>query len=75
MTSAHLILESTRYFPQSEIQPVFRFLGKYLVNPDLYAIISPRGEKSGLAAIIAGMNSWLHVRTEMFLPWKDHDPY
>ena len=48
MTSPHLLFESTSHFPQSEIQPVFRFLGKYLVTPNLYAFISPRGEKSGL---------------------------
>jgi hypothetical protein len=43
-----LIFESTRNFSQSEIQPVFRSFEKFLVNPNLYAIIPPPGEKCGL---------------------------
>jgi hypothetical protein len=46
-----LIFESTRNFSQSEIQPVFRSFEKFLVNPNLYAIITPPGEKCGLDAI------------------------
>jgi hypothetical protein len=48
MTSPRLIFESTAHFLQSEIQSVFRSFRKSAVNPNLYAIISPRGEKCGL---------------------------
>jgi hypothetical protein len=49
MTSPRLIFESTAHFLQSEIQFVFRSFRKSAMNPNLYAIISPRGEKCGLA--------------------------
>jgi hypothetical protein len=48
MTSPRLIFESTAHFLQSGIQSVFHFFRKSAVNPNLYAIISPRGEKCGL---------------------------
>ena len=48
MTSPRLFFESTSHFPPSEIQSVFRFFGKWLVNPNPCVITSPRGEKSGL---------------------------
>ena len=47
-TSPRLIFGFTRNFLQSEIQPVFRSLRKFLVNPNLCATISPTGEKCGL---------------------------
>ena len=50
MTSPHLIFESTAHFLQSGIQTVFRFFRKSAANPNLCAIISPRGEKCGLVA-------------------------
>ncbi len=51
MTHPRLIFESTNHFSQSEIQPVFRSIGKWFVNPNLCAIIVPPGEKCGLARI------------------------
>ena len=48
MTSPRLLFVSTSHFPPSEIQSVFRFFGKWLVNPNPCAITSPRGENSGL---------------------------
>ncbi len=42
---AALVLPCT----SSEIQYVFRSFRKYMLNPNLCAIISPRGEKCGLA--------------------------
>jgi len=44
-----LIFESTVGLLQSAIQSVFHFFRKPTVNPNLYAIISPRGEKCGLS--------------------------
>ena len=41
--------ESTKNFPQSEIQLVFHSFRKSFVNTNLCAIISPFGEKYGLA--------------------------
>lgn len=44
-----MIFDVTRNFLRSEIQFVFRFLRKFVVKPNPCAIISPRGEKCGLA--------------------------
>jgi hypothetical protein len=51
MTSPRLIFESTAHLLQSEIQSVFRSFRKSAVDPNLYAIISSRGEKCGLVAL------------------------
>ena len=56
MTSPRLIFEPTVDFLQSEIQSVFHSIRKSTVNPNLCAIISPRGEKCGLA-----VSGFVHV--------------
>jgi hypothetical protein len=48
MTGPRLIYKSIRNFPQLEMQSLFHCLGKFLVNPNLCAIISPHGETCGL---------------------------
>jgi hypothetical protein len=61
MTSPRLIFESTRNFSQSEIQPVVRSFEKFLVNPNLYAIIPPPGEKCGLGFMQFSVFSAQHI--------------
>jgi hypothetical protein len=65
-----LIFEFTRNFPQSAIQPVFRFLGKFLANTNLYAIIALSNRISGIIPELSALHK---ISCIQFTTGVDHE--